>query len=355
MRLEIENDQGKEIVNLTRGTVKLEDSDASSEVLKFNERKIGYIKLPSFYSDYECLRRNLYMCKTATSDVQKFLRAFNYEDIEGIVLDLRNNGGGYLHEADSLTRLFINYGPTVQVKNPTKDVEILHSWRSTKVWDKPLIVLVNKYSASASEIFAGAMQDYNRGIVIGQTTFGKGSVQRFKTTSYGQIKLTDSLYYRITGLPTQLFGVEPNLVIPSLVSEEVLGEGEYENAIKPNNIDNAYFVSFENFDSDSLKKSFEKRINDSDYFNKIDEIKKQRDSNLFLSLNLKERKLIKESDRKNTLELVNFGRTLSGKEKFANFDEYEDYVAEDEFILDAEIDQSLKVIVDLIEIESWLE
>ena len=352
VRLEIENDRGKEIVNLTRGTVKLEDSDASSEVLKFNERKIGYIKLPSFYSDYECLRRNLYVCKTATSDVQKFLRAFNYEDIEGIVLDLRNNGGGYLHEADSLTRLFINYGPTVQVKNPTKDVEILHSWRSTKVWDKPLIVLVNKYSASASEIFAGAMQDYNRGIVIGQTTFGKGSVQRFKTTSYGQIKLTDSLYYRITGLPTQLFGVEPNLVIPSLVSEEVLGEGEYENAIKPNNIDNAYFVSFENFDSDSLKKSFEKRINDSDYFNKIDEIKKQRDSNLFLSLNLKERKLIKESDRNNTLELVNFGRTLSGKEKFANFDEYEDYVAEDEFILDAEIDQSLKVIVDLIEIES---
>ena len=352
VRLEIENDRGKEIVNLTRGTVKLEDSDASSEILKFNERKIGYIKLPSFYSDYECLRRNLYVCKTATSDVQKFLRAFNYEDIEGIVLDLRNNGGGYLHEADSLTRLFINYGPTVQVKNPTKDVEILHSWRSTKVWDKPLIVLVNKYSASASEIFAGAMQDYNRGIVIGQTTFGKGSVQRFKTTSYGQIKLTDSLYYRITGLPTQLFGVEPNLVIPSLVSEEVLGEGEYENAIKPNNIDNAYFVSFENFDSDSLQKSFEKRINDSDYFNKIDEIKKQRDSNLFLSLNLKERKLIKESDRNNTLELVNFGRTLSGKEKFANFDEYEDYVAEDEFILDAEIDQSLKVIVDLIEIES---
>jgi len=352
VRLEIENDRGKEIVNLTRGTVTLEDSDASSEVLKFNERKIGYIKLPSFYSDYECLRRNLYVCKTATSDVQKFLRAFNYEDIEGIVLDLRNNGGGYLHEADSLTRLFINYGPTVQVKNPTKDVEILHSWRSTKVWDKPLIVLVNKYSASASEIFAGAMQDYNRGIVIGQTTFGKGSVQRFKTTSYGQIKLTDSLYYRITGLPTQLFGVEPNLVIPSLVSEEVLGEGEYENAIKPNNIDNAYFVSFENFDSDSLQKSFEKRINDSDYFNKIDEIKKQRDSNLFLSLNLKERKLIKESDRNNTLELVNFGRTLSGKEKFANFDEYEDYVAEDEFILDAEIDQSLRVIVDLIEIES---
>ena len=95
VRLEIENDQGKEIVNLTRGTVTLENSDASSEVVEFNDRKLGYIKLPSFYSDYECLKRNLYVCKTATSDVQKLLREFNYQDIEGIVLDLRNNGGGY--------------------------------------------------------------------------------------------------------------------------------------------------------------------------------------------------------------------------------------------------------------------
>jgi carboxyl-terminal processing protease len=352
VRLEIENIEGKEIVNLTRGTVTLENSDASSEVIEFDDRKVGYIKLPSFYSDYDCLRRNLYVCKTATSDIQKLLREFNFQDIEGIVLDLRNNGGGYLHEADSLTRLFINYGPTVQVKNPSKEVEILHSWRSTKVWEKPLIVLVNKYSASASEIFAGAMQDYNRAIIIGQTTFGKGSVQRFKSTNNGQIKFTDSLYYRITGLPTQLSGVEPNLLIPSLINDETLGEGGYENAIKPSNIDDAYFVTFENFNSELLENSFQKRISSSDYFNKINEIKKQRESNLFLSLNLDERKLIEESDRNSTLELVNFARTLSGKDKFVNFSEYEDYVTEDEFVMDAEIDQSLRVLVELIELES---
>jgi carboxyl-terminal processing protease len=352
VRLEIENNEGKEIVNLTRGTVTLENSDASSEVIEFDDRKVGYIKLPSFYSDYDCLRRNLYVCKTATSDIQKLLREFNFQDIEGIVLDLRNNGGGYLHEADSLTRLFINYGPTVQVKNPSKEVEILHSWRSTKVWEKPLIVLVNKYSASASEIFAGAMQDYNRAIIIGQTTFGKGSVQRFKSTNNGQIKFTDSLYYRITGLPTQLSGVEPNLLIPSLINDETLGEGGYENAIKPSNIDDAYFVTFENFNSELLENSFQKRISSSDYFNKINEIKKQRESNLFLSLNLDERKLIEESDRNSTLELVNFARTLSGKDKFVNFSEYEDYVTEDEFVMDAEIDQSLRVLVELIELES---
>ena len=352
VRLEIENDAGKEIVSLIRGTVELEDSDASSEVLEFQEKKVGYIKLPSFYSDIDCLRRNLYVCKTATSDVQKLLREFNYDDIEGAVIDLRNNGGGYLHEADSLTRLFINYGPTVQVQNPDKEVEVLNSFRSNKVWNKPLIVLVNKYSASASEIFAGAMQDYNRALVVGQTTFGKGSVQRFRTTNNGQIKLTDSLYYRVTGTPTQIYGVEPNLAIPSLINADKLGESEYENAIKPNNIENTYFVKFSLDEPKELKKSFNNSIENSDYFSKIDEIKAKRDLNLSLSLNLEIREEILEEDRKNTLELANYGRRLSGKSDFKDYDEYKDYIAEDEFIIDAEIEQSFQVLVQLLPIKS---
>ena len=352
VRLEIENDTGKEIVSLVRGTVALEDSDASSEVLEFQEKRVGYIKLPSFYSDIDCLRRNLYVCKTATSDVQKLLREFNYDDIEGAVIDLRNNGGGYLHEADSLTRLFINYGPTVQVQNPDKEVEVLNSFRSNKVWNKPLIVLVNKYSASASEIFAGAMQDYNRALVVGQTTFGKGSVQRFRTTNNGQIKLTDSLYYRVTGIPTQIYGVEPNLVIPSLINSDKLGESEYENAIRPDNIENTFFVKFNLNEPEELKESFNSRINNSEYFSKVDEIRAQRDLNLSLSLNIKERESILEKDRINTLELANYGRRLSGKSEFKDYDEYKNYVAEDEFIIDAEIDQSLKVLVQLLSIES---
>ena len=352
VRLEIENDSGKKVVSLIRGIVELEESDASAEVIEFEDKKVGYIKLPSFYSDIECLRRNVYICKTATSDVQKFLREFNYEEIQGAVLDLRNNGGGYLHEADSLTRLFIDYGPTVQVKNPNKEVEVLNSFRSNKVWNKPLIVLVNKYSASASEIFAGAMQDYNRALIIGQTTFGKGSVQRFKTTNNGQIKLTDSLYYRVTGLPTQIYGVKPDLEIPSLINTDNTGESEYENAIKPNNIDNTYFVKFALYGADVLEESFNSRINSSSYFSKVGEIKKQRDSNLILNLNFKDRQLIQERDRNNTLELANYGRRLSGKSEFKDYDEYKNYVAEDEFIIDAEIDQSLKIIVDIINQES---
>ena len=352
VRLEIENDSGKKVVSLIRGIVELEESDASAEVIEFEDKKVGYIKLPSFYSDIECLRRNVYICKTATSDVQKFLREFNYEDIQGAVLDLRNNGGGYLHEADSLTRLFIDYGPTVQVKNPNREVEILNSFRSSKVWNKPLIVLVNKYSASASEIFAGAMQDYNRALIIGQTTFGKGSVQRFKTTNNGQIKLTDSLYYRVTGLPTQIYGVEPNLEIPSLINSDSTGESEYENAIKPNNIDNTFFIKFALDGADVLQESFNSRISSSSYFSKVGEIKKQRESNLILSLKFKDRQTIQKRDRDNTLELANYGRKLSGKTEFNNYDEYEDFVAEDEFIIDAEIDQSFRVLLELLEIES---
>ena len=352
VRLEIENDSGKEVVSLVRGTVELEDSDAFSEVIEFEDRNVGYIKLPSFYSDIECLRRNLYVCKTATSDVQKLLREFNYGDIEGAVIDLRNNGGGYLHEADSLTRLFINYGPTVQVQNPDKEVEVLNSFRSNKVWNKPLIVLVNKYSASASEIFAGAMQDYNRALVVGQTTFGKGSVQRFRTTNNGQIKLTDSLYYRVTGTPTQIYGVKPNLEIPSLINADNLGESEYENAIKPSNIENTYFVKFNPDRPKELKESFKNRIDNSDYFSKVDQIRIQRNSNLSLSLNIKEREEILEIDRNNTLELANYGRRLSGKSEFKDYDEYKDYVAEDEFIIDAEIDQSFRVLVQLLSVKS---
>jgi len=349
VRLEIENENEKKVVALTRGKVPLEESDASEEILEVNNKRLGYIKLPSFYSDIECLRSNVYVCKTATSDVQRVLRNFNYDDVEGLVIDLRNNGGGYLHEADSLTRLFIDYGPTVQVKNPDKDVEILNSWRSSRVWNKPLVVLVNNYSASASEIFAGAIQDYNRGLVIGQTTFGKGSVQKFKTTEYGQIKLTDSLYYRVSGQPTQLYGVTPNLQIPSLLDEETFGERKYKNALKPALIQNAYYIKYQDYEPYNFSESFVLRINESKYFQKIAKIKQNRETQSKLSLNYEERVELQNKERLNTLELVNLGRELSGKEGFNTFEEYQNNINNEDFYLDAEIDQSLKVLSEMLE------
>tara|TARA_Y100001935_G_C17304322_1_gene511278 strand:+ start:112 stop:2079 length:1968 start_codon:yes stop_codon:yes gene_type:complete len=349
VRLEIENKSEKKVVSLVRGKVPLEESDASDEVIEINNKKLGYIKLPSFYSDVECLRSNVYICKTATSDVHKALRNFNYDEVEGLVIDLRNNGGGYLHEADSLTRLFIDYGPTVQVKNPDRDVEILNSWRSARVWSKPLVVLVNNYSASASEIFAGAMQDYNRGIIIGQTTFGKGSVQKFITTEYGQVKLTDSLYYRVSGQPTQLYGVTPNLQIPTLLDEDNYGERKYKNALKPAFIQNTYYVQYQDLEPVSFFESFEERINESKYFQKIAKIRQTRDSQLKLSLNYEARTELQMKERENTLELVNFGRELIGKEVFESYEQYQSSVKKEEFFIDAEIDQSLKVLSEMLE------
>ena len=269
-------------------------------------------------------------------------------------MDLRNNGGGYLHEADSLTRLFINYGPTVQIKSPNKDVIIYDSWKSNRSWNKPLIVLVNKFSASASEIFAGAMQDYNRAIIVGQTTFGKGSVQRFTETENGQIKITDSLYYRVTGEPTQIFGVKPNLEIPSLIDSDGLGEDRYENAIRPSRIENSWYYSNEAFNMDVYLTNHEKRIAESKYFSEMDIIKNYRDNNKKrLSLQITERESNYEDNKQRNLKLINLGREISGKDLFETYEEYLDREIDDSFVLDAEIDQSLKILMDLIEVKSW--
>tara|TARA_B100000676_G_scaffold73870_1_gene73592 strand:+ start:1410 stop:3362 length:1953 start_codon:yes stop_codon:yes gene_type:complete len=353
IKLEIENEDGKNVIELERGKVSLEESDASKEILEFNGKKLGYIKVPSFYSDTECLKLNNYACKSATNDVQRFLRDFRFEDIEGLIMDLRNNGGGYLHEADSLTRLFINYGPTVQIKSPNKDVIIYDSWKSNRSWNKPLIVLVNKFSASASEIFAGAMQDYNRAIIVGQTTFGKGSVQRFTETENGQIKITDSLYYRVTGEPTQIFGVKPNLEIPSLIDSDGLGEDRYENAIKPSRIENSWYYSNEAFNMDVYLTNHERRLADSKYFSEMSIIKNYRDSNKKrLSLQITERESNYEDNKQRNLKLINLGREISGKDLFETYEEYLDREIDDSFVLDAEIDQSLKILMDLIEVKS---
>ena len=352
VKLEIETDTGNKIIEIQRGKISLEESDASKEIIERNGMKIGYIDLPSFYSEIECLRANRYGCKSATADVKRFLIDFKISGVDAVILDLRNNGGGYLHEADSLTRLFIDYGPTVQVKSPDRDVEIYTTWQTTKIWNKPLIVMVNKYSASASEIFAGAMQDYNRGLIVGQTTFGKGSVQRFKETLNGQIKLTDSLYFRVTGQPTQLDGIDPDLFFPSVMDNADIGEGEYDNAIKPTKINKAKFLPKKPFKLEYFSYLHNDRISKSKYFTKVLEIQTFDDEKSILSLNFSVRKDQQNKDRKRTLELINLNRVIAGLEPLKSYQEYLDLDEDYDFILDAEIDQSLNILEDLILIES---
>ena len=350
VRLKIENENEKKIVTLERGQIILEESDVSSEIINYGGKNLGYIKVPSFYSDIECFRNQGFSCKSVSYDVRDSLLEFNRKNINGIVIDLRNNSGGYLHEADQLTRLFIDYGPTVQVKGAQDDVDVYTAWRSIKTWNKPMIVLVNKFSASASEIFAGAIQDYNRGLIIGQSTFGKGSVQGFKKTNLGQIKLTESLYYRVTGKPTQIFGVQPNLEIPTLLDVEEFGESEYSAAIKPTTISEATFFKKTAINESKYKKILDQNIAESSYFQSLSNIKKSRGAQKTkLSLNLEDRKQIYTNNRANSLELVNQRRILSNLEPFASYEDFENFIDNEDFEIDAEIDQSAKILYEIIE------
>ena len=348
VRLEIENQSGKEIIELTRGKVILEESDAFSEVITRENTKIGYINLPSFYSDSECMRLSMYSCKSAANDVQKILRDFKLQDVEGLVFDLRNNGGGFLHEADYLTRLFIDSGPTVQIKDSNNNINVYTTWRTNRTWSKPVVVLVNKFSASASEIFAGALQDYNRAVIMGQETFGKGSVQRFTDTLNGQIKFTDSLYYRVSGQPTQIYGVTPNLLIPNLINNDNYGEKRYENAIKPSAIDSAIYFANNPLVDENIEEIHNQALSTSAYFSLLNEIK-EKEANLEISLNYEKRVNERERSRTDSLKLINLRREISNLKQFQTYEEYIEFEEEDEFALDAEIDQSINILLKLVE------
>ncbi|MDY0956750.1 MAG: carboxy terminal-processing peptidase [Stenotrophomonas rhizophila] len=231
---------------LTRQKVRLAEQAAKGETLtipaKDGEpaRKVGVIKLPTFYQDFEGRRRNATDYASATRDVAKLLAGFKTDKLDGVVLDLRNNGGGSLDEAIELTGLFIEQGPVVQVRESGGRVTVNSDRSEAVAWDGPLAVLINRGSASASEIFAGAIQDYGRGLVIGETTFGKGTVQNIvdldrwptgEAQRYGQVKLTIAQFFRVSGSSTQHKGVVPDLAFPASVDASEYGESTYDNAL----------------------------------------------------------------------------------------------------------------------------
>lgn len=231
---------------LVRDKVRLEDQAAKSEIITLPgvngapARRVGVIKLPGFYQDFEGRRRNDGDYASATRDVAKLLAKLRGEKVEGVVLDLRNNGGGSLDEAIDLTGLFIDRGPVVQQRESGGRVQVYGDEDSGIAWDGPLAVLINRGSASASEIFAGAIQDYGRGLVIGETSFGKGTVQNLvdldrwpanETARFGQVKLTIAQFFRVSGGSTQNKGVVPDIAFPVSVDATEFGESTYDNAL----------------------------------------------------------------------------------------------------------------------------
>ena len=223
-----EDDTERKNVLITREIVELKEREAKSKIVNISREnkdyKIGIIDLPSFYIDFQAWQEKDPNYKSSSKDVKKILSQFNADDVDAVILDLRNNSGGALSEANKLTALFNAPGVALQIKEATGNVFPWGDGRVQQIWKKPMAVLVNRYSASASEIFAGAIQDYQRGLVIGQRTFGKGTVQRIENLSVGQMKITESKFYRITGDSTQSKGIEPDILLPTTRNLEDVGE-----------------------------------------------------------------------------------------------------------------------------------
>lgn len=229
------NDQTSKIVSITREAVKLEEQAAKKSVLKLKQDgrdyKLGIIEIPAFYLDFKAFRAGDPEYKSTTRDVKKLLTELQKEKVDGVVIDLRNNGGGSLQEATELTSLFIDNGPTVLVRNSDGRVDVLEDENNGAFYKGPMALLVNRLSASASEIFAGAMQDYHRALIIGGQTFGKGTVQTIQPLNHGELKLTLAKFYRVSGQSTQHQGVLPDIDYPSVIDTKEIGESALPEAM----------------------------------------------------------------------------------------------------------------------------
>lgn len=222
-------------IAIVRDKIQLEEQAAKSEIIEVKNDsgnyRFGVITIPTFYLDVEAFYNRDPEFKSTTKDVQRLLGEMADQNIDGVILDLRNNGGGFLQEATTLTDLFIDPGPIVQVRDANEVVSRNHRSRYNAYYRGPLMVMTNRLSASASEIFAGAIQDYERGFVVGEQTFGKGTVQIQLPVREGQLKLTESKFYRVSGESTQNLGVVPDIELPAFYDAEIVGESSEKNAL----------------------------------------------------------------------------------------------------------------------------
>ncbi len=356
------DDSNTKEIEIIRNLVKLEDQAAEKKIINIERDnktfKIGVIELPAFYFDFEAYQNRDYNYRSSSKDVKKLLKELNQENVEGLILDLRNNGGGSLYEANALAHLFIGRGTTVQVKDSKGNIQGLGERWGYQFFDKPLVVLVNKFSASASEILAGAIQDYNRGIIVGTDTFGKGTVQRVDLLSAGQIKFTESKFYRVSGSSTQNKGVSPDIEIPASFDVDEVGESKLHRALEHDNIPTAYYRNFNRVSPhiNLLREKSYLRIDNSLFFNSMKTRKEWRKANdiEFLDLNIDERRQIKENIENFVLSEEN---GLRKELKLPTFESYQKFLdrEEDPDALNVEfnvLDEAANIISDLIEIKS---
>ena len=372
VRLEIEpansSVQGKtKVISIVREKVKLEEQGAKSEIIELKENEsnlnVGVIELPKFYIDFDAKNRGEVDYKSTTRDVRKLIQEMKAEkNIDALIIDLRSNGGGSLGEAIGLTGLFIDQGPVVQEKRLHGKVQTLYDRDSGVAWEGPLAVLVSGSSASASEIFAGAIQDYDRGLIVGEQTFGKGTVQNIIDLNYylgyednraGALKLTIDKFYRITGESTQLKGVVPDISYPDPIPRKDFGEASYDSALPWDTIPSVYFKKSNRVSSlvSSLEKSHKERVKSNREFQYvISDIEKlnERRSRTSVSLNIETRKAERAEDKAKRLERENIRRKETGKELIKEIDEDTELVE----VKDIKLKETANILSDLIRLKT---
>ena len=321
------------VIKIVRNTVKLEEQAAKKEVIKITsngkEQKIGVIDIPAFYIDFKAAQAGSPDYKSTTRDVKKLIDELKQDNIDGLIIDLRNNGGGSLQEVNTLVGLFIESGPTVQIKAGDGRIQQLNDESNAIAYTGPLAVLVNRLSASASEIFAGAIQDYNRGLIIGNQTFGKGTVQALQKLDQGQIKLTHAKFYRVSGGSTQNLGVIPDITFPALYDKDDIGESSLPEALPWDQVAKAEFqlqASQKNL-FPGLDSQHKKRIITNPDFRYIQETVARIDkkkSEKVLSLNYEKRLEEYTKSRQEQLEIENRRRIAKGETPYKDIKELDE-------------------------------
>jgi len=361
-----EDNSIRKIVEIEREIVELEERAAKSKIYSLNkngnEYKIGIIDLPSFYLDFEAWQARDPNYKSSSRDVKNILEEFKKQSVDAVLVDLRNNSGGALTEANKLTGLFTSAGATLQIKESNGNIIPWGDARVRQAWSKPMAVLVNRYSASASEIFAGAIQDYQRGLVIGQRTFGKGTVQRLDSLSEGQLKITESKFYRVSGDSTQSRGIDPDIILPSTWDIETVGESSLPTHLPWDKIKPTRYRTFTE-DSIAINKTivaFEERLSSDPNLIYLKDVRSRYDQNknkMKLSLNMDKRRIEQDERKQWLLKVENNRRSSLGMEIFKDYesmDKFNDnFDPEDiDTIRDYSLLQGIEIIGDYIDSES---
>ncbi|MEC8011277.1 MAG: carboxy terminal-processing peptidase [Pseudomonadota bacterium] len=356
------------IIKITRNTVKLEDQAARSDILKINrgdkEYSMGVIEVPAFYADFSGRSQGQKDYRRVSDDVERILNTPEMKMADGIIIDLRANGGGSLQEANRLIGLFLKTGPTVQIKNTREQVSLNRDSDPKIASNQPIVVLIDRLSASASEIFAGAIQDYQRGIVLGSRSFGKGTVQILRALDHGQLKMTHAKFYRISGESNQHQGIIPDIEMVSSYDPSEVGESALENALPWDTIKPAQFKPFYNLDpikpllSERHLQRLEGNIDYQYLVNQTDLLQELRDDSV-VHLNKQARSQEMHDLEAKRLSLENNRRKAKGEDEFKTYEEFESYESKKN---EKEADQIVKaddvvlmeagqVLADMIDLE----